>query len=168
MERKRHAKPNEKLFPSMSREKLFSGFRNIPMKEMLKSMDPDGMSVVHGWDMEVYIGVMERIENWFQWNDLHWSIPKAELIQRTKEWNTALSQYCDDKGLSGMEREQVVQVHTASALARCSNPACGEFEVKVKGFAKCSRCKQVAYCSTKCQTKHWKLSHRNKCLPVNV
>eukprot|EP00978_Attheya_sp_CCMP212_P025241 scaffold80865_cov55-Attheya_sp.AAC.4 len=86
--------PNDPIFPPsmMTDEAIFSCFRNMPMKEMIKQRDPDGISVLYGWDMKVYVSVMERIENWFQWNDLHWAIPKSELIQRTKEWNKALLQ----------------------------------------------------------------------------
>ena len=65
------------------------------------------------------------------------------IIQRAKEWNDALSQYCDDMGLTGEEMEQLVKIHLASPLARCGNPTCDEFEVKVKGFAKCSRCNRI-------------------------
>uniref|UniRef100_A0A7S2XN94 phytol kinase n=1 Tax=Attheya septentrionalis TaxID=420275 RepID=A0A7S2XN94_9STRA len=159
--------PNDLVFPpSMTNEKIFSGFRNMPLKEFIKQTDPDGISVLYGWDMEVYVSVMERLENWFQWNDLHWPIPKSELIQRTKEWNQALLQYCDDQNLAGTEREEVIKIHTASALAPCANPACNKFELDVKSFAKCSRCKKVAYCSRACQGDHWKLTHKQKCRPA--
>ena len=40
------------------------------------------------------------------------------IIQRAKEWNDALSQHCDDMGLTGEEREQLVKIHLASPLAR--------------------------------------------------
>ncbi len=85
-----------------------------------------------------------------------------------KEWNEALTHHCDDVdvGLTGEEREQVFMLYTASPLTRCANPRCDELEVKVKVFAKCSRCKKVAYCSRGCQADHWKLSHKKRCVPL--
>eukprot|EP00978_Attheya_sp_CCMP212_P021343 scaffold62177_cov53-Attheya_sp.AAC.1 len=101
--------PNDPIFsPSMmvSEEAIFSAVRNMPMKELIKQWDPDGISMLYGWDMEVYASVMERLEHWFQWSDLHWLIPKSELIHQTKKWNKALLQYCDDQNLTGTEREE--------------------------------------------------------------
>ena len=83
-------------FPSMSRENTFSTLlRMMPLMEAFKGMDPDGISMKYDWDMEVCVSVMERIDNSFQWNDLHWFfIPKSDLIRRAKEWNNAFLQYC--------------------------------------------------------------------------
>eukprot|EP00978_Attheya_sp_CCMP212_P023981 scaffold74636_cov67-Attheya_sp.AAC.4 len=163
--------PNDPIFPPMifpplTKEKIFSGVRNMPMKEFIKMFDLDGISMLCGWDMEVYVSVTERIENWFEWNNLHWALPKSELIQQTKKWNQALLQYCDDQNLTGTEREEVIKIHTASALAPCANPACNKIELDAKSFAKCLRCKKVAYCSRACQGDHWKLTHKKKCCPA--
>lgn len=156
--------PNEKIFPSRSREEMMSFLRRMPMKVGLQCIDPDGISVIQNWDTEVNVSIVERIgEDWFEWNDLHWFIPKSELIQRTKEWNEALLKYCDDKSLTGIEREEAVRIYTASPLAPCANPTCNEIEVDVKNFAKCSRCRRVAYCSKGCQAKHWKSTHKKNC-----
>jgi hypothetical protein len=83
------------------------------------------------------------------WNALHWRIDKVELLQRTKEWNEGLKKYCDDMGLTGAEREAVVQKHTANPCAPCSNPSCNHWETESKEFKACSRCKSVAYALTK-------------------
>ncbi|KAF2302819.1 hypothetical protein GH714_008559 [Hevea brasiliensis] len=40
-----------------------------------------------------------------------------------------------------------------SSCANCGN----------HGTKKCSRCKSVRYCSTKCQEAHWKSGHKSKC-----
>jgi hypothetical protein len=61
---------------SLMNEKIFSGFWKIPLKEFIKNTDPDGILVLYHWDMDVYVSVMERLENWFQWNDLNLLIPK--------------------------------------------------------------------------------------------
>lgn len=43
----------------------------------------------------------------------------------------------------------------------CASPSCTKVELLTK-FAKCSVCKQVAYCSKECQTVHWKV-HKKHC-----
>jgi hypothetical protein len=121
---------------------------------------------VKDWDPMVYAGVVDRIDNYFMWNDLHWRLDKVELLQRTKEWNEALEKYCDDMGLTGAEREAVVQKHTANPCAPCANPSCNNWETEPKKFRKCSRCKSVAYCSVDCQKKDWKAQHTSKCIPT--
>jgi hypothetical protein len=118
---------------------------------------------VKDWDPMVYAGVVDRIDDCFTWFDLHWRLPKAELLQRTKEWNEALAKYCDDMGLTGAEREAVVRKHTANPCAPCSNPPCNNWETEPKEFKKCSGCKSVAYCSRDCQKKDWKAQHKSEC-----
>ncbi|OEU08634.1 hypothetical protein FRACYDRAFT_249528 [Fragilariopsis cylindrus CCMP1102] len=60
-------------------------------------------------------------------------------------------------------REKMINMYTASPLARCANPTCKDVEVHVKSFDRCSRCNSVAYCSRRCQKEHWRLSHGKKC-----
>jgi hypothetical protein len=100
------------------------------------------------------------------WIDLHWRLDKVELLQRTKEWNEGLQKYCHDIGLTGAEREAVVQKHTANPCAPCANPSCNNLETEPKEFKKCSRCKSVAYCSIDCQKKDWKAQHKSTCHAV--
>ena len=66
-------------------------------------------SKIGTWDENVYAGVMERIDNSFSWNDIHLIIPRPEFLKRVAEWNEALEQYCDDEGLGGLEREEVIK-----------------------------------------------------------
>jgi hypothetical protein len=119
---------------------------------------------VKDWDPLVYAGVVDRIDDFFVWNDLHWRLDKVELLHRTKEWNEALEQYCDDMALTGAEREAIVQRHTANPCAPCSNPSCSNWETKAKEFKSCSICKAVAYCSRDCQKKDWKAQHKSTCV----
>ncbi|KAJ0257202.1 Ubiquitin carboxyl-terminal hydrolase 15 [Hirschfeldia incana] len=42
--------------------------------------------------------------------------------------------------------------------ARCLNPA----------KTRCSRCKSIRYCSGKCQIIHWRLAHKDECVPVET
>jgi hypothetical protein len=118
---------------------------------------------VKDWDPTVYAGVVDRIDDCFTWNDLHWRLSKAELLQRTKEWNEALEKYCDDKGLTGAERKAVMQKHTANPCAPCANLPCNKWETKPKEFQSCSHCIAVAYCSRDCQKKDWKAQHKSAC-----
>jgi hypothetical protein len=121
---------------------------------------------VKDWDPVVYAGIVDRIDNYFMWNDLHWRLDKVELLRRTKEWNEGLEKYCDDTGLTGAEREAVVQKHTANPCAPCSTASCNKWETEPKEFQTCSRCKSVAYCSRDCQKKDWKTQHKFTCGPT--
>jgi hypothetical protein len=116
---------------------------------------------VKDWDPMIYVGVVDRIDNCFTWNDVHWQLDKVELLQRTKEWNGALEKYCNDTGLNGAEREAIIQKHTANPCAPCSNLSCNNWETEPKEFQKCSGCKAVAYCSRDCQKKDWKVQHKS-------
>mmetsp|Transcript_21673 Transcript_21673/g.47111 ORF Transcript_21673/g.47111 Transcript_21673/m.47111 type:complete len:537 (-) Transcript_21673:174-1784(-) len=87
------------------------------LEEVSRSIHPK--SKIGTWDPNVYAGVMEQLGNddFFQWNDVHWNIPKPELLKRVNEWNDALEQYCDSEGIAGSERGEVIKLHTASPLA---------------------------------------------------
>jgi hypothetical protein len=123
---------------------------------------------VENWDPMVYAGVVDRIDNCFMWTELHWRLTKVELLQRTKEWNEALERYCDDIGLTGAEREAIVQKHTANPCGPCSNPSCHSWETEPKEFKTCSKCKLVAYCSRDCQKKDWKAQHKAVCVTLDI
>ena len=143
----------------------YSEFRKMSMLSILGSTDPDRISGMYDWDVNMYVDICEmRInDKTLYWNDLHWDITKNQLMHQTKEWNDALRRYCDCKNLTGIEREKMINMYTASPLARCANPTCKEVEVHVKSFDKCSRCNSVAYCSRRCQKEHWRLSHGKNC-----
>ncbi|GKY92057.1 hypothetical protein MPSEU_000177200 [Mayamaea pseudoterrestris] len=119
---------------------------------------------IGSWDTKVYAGIVERQEDLFLWNGIFWNADKLELEQRAKEWNEALDAYCDDMGLSGEERDQIVRKHTAIPCAPCGNLACDNWEVTVKEFNRCAKCKAIAYCSRDCQKSHWK-QHKRDCMP---
>jgi hypothetical protein len=119
---------------------------------------------VENWDPMVYAGVVDRIDDFFMWTDLHWRLTKVELLHRTKLWNEALEKYCDDIGLTGAEREAVFQKHTANPCAPCANPPCENWEKEPKEYKTCSRCKSIAYCSIKCQKRDWKAQHKAECV----
>jgi hypothetical protein len=159
--------PNGPIVPhSMTSEELQTGQSDL-IKSVGLSIFPDFNGCrcgVKDWNPVVYTGVMDRIDNCFMWTDLHWRFTKVELLQRTKEWNEALEKYCDDMGLTGAEREAVVQKHTANPCAPCSNPTCNNRETEPKEFKNCSRCKLVAYCSRDCQKKDWKAQHKSTCV----
>lgn len=160
--------PNETLAsvvglgPNQRRPKLGDIARSLGPKALEFSASMSPKSRIGEWGVHICAGIMDRIENEFQWNDIHYKLPKSELLVRTKEWNTALEQCCDDFGLTGEERDKVIKQHTASPLAPCGNTTCDVFEEAVKEFAACSRCKSIAYSSRTCQKMHWK-EHKEWC-----
>lgn len=113
-----------------------SEFRKMSMLSILCSEDPDRISGMYDWDVDIYVDIFEMH------NDVH-----------TLHWND----------FTGIEREELANMYTASPLARCANPTCKEVEAHVKSFDKCSRCNRMACCSRRCQKEHWRLSHRKNC-----
>ncbi|CAB9506658.1 expressed unknown protein [Seminavis robusta] len=122
-------------------------------------------SKIGTWAPDVYDGCIERLDKLFWWSDIHWEVNEGELLNRVEEWNGALAQYCDDKGLEGNQREATIRRHAASHCAPCANPQCTAFESTVKEFGRCTQCKSVAYCSTRCQKKAWK-AHKKECIKI--
>ena len=51
------------------------------------------------------------------------------------------------------------------ALDRCAN--CKELPSDDKPFARCSRCKMIFYCSSKCQKVHWS-EHKKTCNDTSI
>jgi sulfatase maturation enzyme AslB (radical SAM superfamily) len=144
----------------------YAKFRKTTMSSIIDSMsaDPDRLSLMYDWDVDIFVDIieMQNVDK-FPWFDLHWKMMKSEVILLTKEWNDDLHRYCDYKNLTGKERDKIVQIYTASLLARCANPTCKEVEFHVKSFGKCTRCNSVAYCSRGCQKEHWRVSHKKNC-----
>ncbi|CAB9521678.1 expressed unknown protein [Seminavis robusta] len=143
------------------RDSSASFIRSSGLSKVAEGANPK--SKIMTWDPEVYAGCMERLDEFFYWNDIHWQLDKGELLKRVKEWNHALNQYCDDKGLQGRQREQIVQCHSASPYAPCANPECTAFESRAKEFGCCPKCKSVSYCSHNCQKSAWR-EHKKQCL----
>jgi len=148
-----------------SRCKIIREGGSLGMQTIVTGDNP--CSKLCSWDSEVYAGIMETMDPdlSFCWKDVHWTLPKAELLKRVSEWNEALEQYCDNIGLNGSEREDVIKLHTASEYAPCGNGNCDKMETSVKQFKKCSRCFSVAYCSPACQKADWKYHKKNWCRP---
>ena len=101
------------------------------------------------WDLNVYAGIVERIEDYFLWSDTHWRIGKYDLLSRVKDWNEALEKYCDDNGIRGVKRDDIIKVHKASEFSPCANMNCNNVESSVKQYARCNACKTVGYCSVR-------------------
>ena len=88
------------------------------MEILLESMNPNKISILYSQDMNIYTSIIKKIDNnQFLLYDLHYIVSKAELLYRTKIQNAVLLQYCDEKGLAGIEREQIIKTYTASEFA---------------------------------------------------
>lgn len=131
-------------FVISTRCKMIREGGNLAMQSIVAGDNP--CSKLSSWDPKVYAGVMETMDPdlSFCWKDVHWALPKAEVLTRVSEWNEALEQYCDSIGLNGSERQDVIKRHTASEFAPCGNANCDKTETSVKQFNKCSRCYSVA------------------------
>ena len=94
-------------------------------------MDPDKICTMHIQDMNIYTSIIKQIDNnQFPLYDLHYIVSKAELLYRTKIQNAVLLQYCDEKGLVGIEREQIIKTNTTSEFARYANPVYNYMSLK--------------------------------------
>ncbi|CAH8383842.1 unnamed protein product [Eruca vesicaria subsp. sativa] len=71
-------------------------------------------------------------------------------------------------GVSGTVAEQRFE----SVAATPGVPVNNEFHVCARCFnpakTRCSRCKSVRYCSGQCQIIHWRLAHKDECIPVET
>ncbi|CAH8381390.1 unnamed protein product [Eruca vesicaria subsp. sativa] len=71
-------------------------------------------------------------------------------------------------GVSGAIAEQRLD----SVAATCGVPVTNEGHVCARCFnpakTRCSRCKSIRYCSGKCQIIHWRLAHKDECIPVET
>mmetsp|Transcript_20183 Transcript_20183/g.32719 ORF Transcript_20183/g.32719 Transcript_20183/m.32719 type:complete len:117 (+) Transcript_20183:96-446(+) len=109
-------------------------------------------------------GIMETMgeDEFFQWNDVHWRIPKPELNRGTG-WNESLEHQCTNKGIVGWEREELMKLHTASPFAPCATPNCDKMETKANEFSRCSICRIVAYWSRACSKEAYSF-HKARCI----
>jgi hypothetical protein len=124
-------------------------------------LDPRGVAKM---DPRIWVNTTERLEGErFRWSSLHWGLSKAKLLDRVKRLNIALEKYCDEEEMTGSYRESVFEKNCATPYALCGNASCTNIETKVKEFSKCSNCKAIAYCSSECQRKGWKV-HKESCL----
>ncbi|KAF8106076.1 hypothetical protein N665_0147s0033 [Sinapis alba] len=68
--------------------------------------------------------------------------------------------------------ETVTKQRSDSVAATCGVPVNNEFHVCARCFSpaktRCSRCKSVRYCSGQCQIIHWRLAHKDECIPVET
>lgn len=77
-------------------------------------------------------GIVKHLKVPIKWSHIHWHVPKSVLLKRTEDWNKALVQYCDDAGLSGEYRDEIVSRHKASLLAQCASINCTYVKTKLK------------------------------------
>ena len=71
--------------------------------------------------------------------------------------------------LAKLQLNDYQAISAEETLTRCANGACGALQQQTSGkaaFKRCSRCRQVAYCSVECQRAHWKGGHKAACVPA--
>ena len=160
----RGAKPDDKVFtPGLPNEyqkhfcRMIREYGFVEMGGFLPGFRPRST-----WKEDVYAGCVERLADYFVWDDYHYGVNGAELESRVRDWNEALDKYCDDEGIEGKEREKVVKDHLALPFAPCGNMECAVVETTLKEFARCGSCKRISYCSPNCQKTHWK-HHKPSC-----
>ena len=78
------------------------------------------------------------------------------------EWNSSKGRW-----LVKLSTGQELSVRPANVMPMCSHAGCGQrmeaTEQAGTGLKKCKRCKQVKYCSKKCQVEAWKNGHKAEC-----
>uniref|UniRef100_M4DJE0 ubiquitinyl hydrolase 1 n=1 Tax=Brassica campestris TaxID=3711 RepID=M4DJE0_BRACM len=93
------------------------------------------------------------------------------LRTKTKAAVSAASGAVRDDFVSGVSGT-VAEQRYESVAATCGVPVSNEFHVCARCFSpaktRCSRCKSVRYCSGQCQIIHWRLAHKDECIPVEA
>ncbi|KAF3609272.1 hypothetical protein DY000_02045614, partial [Brassica cretica] len=66
----------------------------------------------------------------------------------------------------------VAELRPDSVAATCGVPVNNQGHVCARCFnpakTRCSRCKSIRYCSGKCQIIHWRLAHKDECIPAET
>jgi sulfatase maturation enzyme AslB (radical SAM superfamily) len=65
--------------------------------------------------------------------------------------------------LQWAKKPEIKDMLTNFKLVSCANESCAKVEKVYKQFARCSRCKSVAYCGGACQLADWKATHQEAC-----
>ncbi|CAH8258570.1 unnamed protein product [Arabidopsis lyrata] len=78
---------------------------------------------------------------------------RAETVDAAAIGSSRAETVASASGVPVMVCSKSKELHVC---ARCLSPA----------KTRCSRCKSVRYCSGECQTIHWRLSHKDECVPV--
>ncbi|XP_024541160.1 ubiquitin carboxyl-terminal hydrolase 18 [Selaginella moellendorffii] len=71
-----------------------------------------------------------------------------------QEYTSMLATPRNSTTISSPNPPQQQQLAAASLCAVCDSPT----------NSRCSRCKSIHYCSSKCQVTHWRQGHKNECL----
>lgn len=70
-------------------------------------------------------------------------------------------------GVTSAQRDAASTDRSLCAVSPAKKPACGQPSCSKEGESRCSRCRQVFYCSVKCQREHWK-THQAYCKPAEA
>lgn len=93
---------------------------------------------------------------------LHYCSPACRACHkhRLKRERNALKRQTENSMVS-MFQELGVALTVTTVVFCCS--ACGKVPTGTEKLLNCGACKQVRYCDSTCQKKHWKAGHKSEC-----
>ncbi|KAG2323958.1 hypothetical protein Bca52824_006686 [Brassica carinata] len=87
------------------------------------------------------------------------TVPAGNGVVRAADFVAGVSGTVAEQRPDSVSARRGVPVNTEGHVcARCLNPA----------KTRCSRCKSIRYCSGKCQIIHWRLAHKDECIPAET
>ncbi|EFH69194.1 ubiquitin-specific protease 15 [Arabidopsis lyrata subsp. lyrata] len=105
------------------------------------------------------------------------SVATENRAQRTKTKNVSAASAAVRAEFDAGVSENVAEQRSDSVTATCGVPVVApvnnnELHVCARCFGpaktRCSRCKSVRYCSGKCQIIHWRIAHKDECVPLET
>ncbi|KAG2268582.1 hypothetical protein Bca52824_063137 [Brassica carinata] len=104
--------------------------------------------------------ISEKEEGLICW--LRWQLKKIGLENQDQDCS-----FC-----GSVRADFVAELRPDSVAATCGVPINNQGHVCARCFnpakTRCSRCKSIRYCSGKCQIIHWRLAHKDECIPAET
>jgi len=99
-----------------------------------------------------------------KWLEVAVALGHAEAKEALHDFRRKLNSSDATRRLNKLDKETDIEEYlTTNETMECSNPGCTKEEEKAGDFSLCEECKQVKYCSRKCQKAHWHLAHKRDC-----
>lgn len=105
-----------------------------------------------------------------QWQSLKHESDEARWIRFKNHYLTSPDSGATDLSTIAKDWRKVIKEETKNSINLsggeiCANCFVQETELRYK-LMKCTRCRQIKYCSRTCQVEHWKKAHKSQCSPV--